>query len=107
MFYEVLNYHEAPYDRVMATGFSADYVMRETQRCVVGAGAGKDVWPGIDIDVPVTAGASQCTADGVKQAVIGAFKGGATGLILSRNFPEMNLDHLSGAGAALDELRLR
>ena len=107
MFYEILNYQEAPYDRVVGTGFSADYVRRETERTVEGAGPGKDVWPGIDIDVPVPAGTSQCTAEGVKQAVLGAFKGGATGLILSRNYPEMNPEHLAGAGAALDELGLR
>jgi hypothetical protein len=113
MFCEVLNYKEASYDKILATGFSTDYVMRETRRCVDGAAAAgaeghaKDVWPGIDIDVPVVAGASQCTAEGVKQAVLAAFKGGATGLILSRNYPEMNPEHFSGAGAALDELGLR
>ncbi|MGN6370147.1 MAG: hypothetical protein ACTHN5_17970 [Phycisphaerae bacterium] len=106
-FYDFLNYNEAPYDKLAAAGFSPDYVQRETQRCVDGAGPGKDVWPGIDIDVPVHPGSSQSTAEGVKQAVLAAFKGGATGLILSRNYPEMNPEHLAGAGAALDELRLR
>ncbi len=103
LMYELLNYKEAPYDTVLGTGFSPDYVMRETKRTVDGA-PGKDVWPGIDIDVPVVEGASKCTAEGVKQAVLAAFKGGATGLILSRNYPEMTPEHLSGAGAALKEL---
>ena len=105
--YEILNYKkEAPYAKLAAAGFTPDYVMRETARTVAGA-PGKDVWPGIDIDVPVPAGTSQCTAESVKEAVIGAFKGGATGLILSRNVPEMNVEHLAGAGMALDELHLR
>ena len=107
--YRFLNYSgEAPFDRVMKTGLSADYVKRETSRCVNDVrGTAVQVWPGIDIDVPVPAGCSQCTAEGVKAAVIGAFEGGAPGVILSRNYPEMVPEHLSGAGAALDELGLR
>jgi len=62
---------------------------------------------GIDIDVPVSPGSSQCTPESVKNTVMAAFKGGATGVILSRNYPEMNPEHLAGAGAALDELGLR
>ncbi len=106
MCYEILNYQETGYDKVKGTGFSADYVMRETARAVEGVGANKHVWPGIDIDVPAEKGSSACTAEGVKAAVLGAFKGGATGLILSRNYPEMSKEHLAGAGAALKELGL-
>jgi hypothetical protein len=106
--YRFLNYREAPLDEVKKTGFSADYVKRETSRAVEDVrGSAVQVWPGIDIDVPVPAGCSQCTADGVKQAVMAAFQGGAPGVILSRNYPEMVPEHLSGAGAALDELGLR
>jgi hypothetical protein len=105
--YRELDYNEAGYDKVMETGLSADYVMRETQRAVDDVKPdGVEVWPGIDIDVPVPAGASQCTAEGVKQAVLAAFRGGASGLVLSRNYSEMNPDHLAGAGAALRELGL-
>ena len=106
--YRMLNYDEAPYDQVMAKGLSPDYVRRETQRAVNDVKAnGVEVWPGIDIDVPVPDGAGHCTAEGVKQACIAAFKGGASGLVLSRNYSEMNPEHLAGAGAALDELGLR
>jgi hypothetical protein len=34
------------------------------------------------------------------------FKGGATGIILSRNYTEMKPENLSGAGGALRELGL-
>lgn len=106
--YRFLNYEEAPYDKVMETGLTADYVLRETRRAVDGVkGRDVQVWPGIDIDVPVPTGASECTAEGVKAAVKGAFAGGATGVVLSRNFPEMKAEHLAAAGAALDELGLR
>jgi hypothetical protein len=105
--YRMLNYQEAPYGEVMQKGLSPDYVMRETRRCVDDVGTKIDVWPGIDIDVPVPEGAGHCTADSVKAACIAAFKGGATGLVLSRNYSEMNPEHLAGAGKALDELGLR
>jgi hypothetical protein len=105
MLYHMLDYREAPYEKVLATGLSADYVKSETQRTVDdAASANVQVWPGIDIDVPVPAGAGKCTPESVKQSVLGAYKGGAKGVILSRNHLEMNPDHLAGAGAALRDL---
>jgi hypothetical protein len=107
MYYDILNYpKESPYNTVKATGFSPDYVHQETARAVAGMGPNKDIWPGIDIDVPAEKGTSTCTAEGVKQAVLSAFSAGATGLILSRNYPEMNPAHLAGAAAALKQLGL-
>jgi len=103
--YDMLDLKEAPYETVTARGLSPDYVKRETRRTLDDvAGTSVQVWPGIDIDVPVPAGASRCTPESVKASVIGAFQGGATGLVLSRNYSEMNLDNLAGAGAALKEL---
>jgi hypothetical protein len=107
IFYEMLNYQEAPYDRVLAAGLSADYVARETRRTLDDGGAGRvAVWPGIDIDVPVPAGAGRCTAQSVKAAVVAAFKAAAPGVILCRNYSEMDPQHLAGAGDALKELGL-
>ena len=106
-FYDMLDYKEAPYDEVTRTGFTADYVKRETQRArddVAGNPTPVEIWPGIDIDVPVPAGASHCTPESVKAAVMAAFQGGATGVVLSRNYSEMDPAHLAGAGAALKEL---
>jgi hypothetical protein len=103
----VLDYQEAPYDKVVSTGLSADYVLRETRRTVEGvAGSATQVWPGIDIDVPVPAGASHCTPKSVKQEVLAVFKGGAQGVILSRNYVEMKPENLAEAGSALRELGL-
>jgi len=100
-----LNYNEAPYDRLAETGFSAEYVARETRRSVAAVtGHPVQMWPGVDIDVPVGAGESHCTPDGVAAAVKAAFQGGAEGIILSRNYVEMKPENLSGAGKALREL---
>ena len=103
--YRQLNYNEAPFDKLAATGFSADYVERETRRAVESvAGHPVQIWPGVDIDVPVSADESHCTPESVAQAVKAAFKGGAQGIILSRNYTEMKPENLSGAGNALREL---
>ncbi len=106
--YRMLDYKEAPYEKVAATGLSADYVLRETRRAVQDvAGFKTQIWPGIDIDVPVAEGSSHCTPESVKQEVQAVFKGGAPGILLSRNYVEMKPEHLSAAGAALRELGLR
>jgi hypothetical protein len=47
---------------------------------------------------------TSCTPESVKAAVLGAFSGGAAGVVLSRKYSEMMLDNLGGAGAALAEL---
>jgi hypothetical protein len=100
-----LGYDEAPYDKLAATGFSAGYVARETRRSVDSvSGHPVQIWPGVDIDVPVEKGESHCTPDSVAGAVKAAFAGGAQGIILSRNYTEMKPENLSGAGQALREL---
>ncbi len=105
--YRVLDYQEAPYDKLASTGFSADYVLRETKRALEGvAGTSTQVWPGVDIDVPVPAGASHCTPESVRQEVLAVFKAGAPGVFLSRNYVEMKPENLAGAGAALRDLGL-
>ena len=107
MFFQQLNYQEAPFDKLAATGFPADYVGRETRRSVEAVtGHPVQIWPGVDIDVPVEKSESHCTPESVAGAVKAAFKGGATGIILSRNYTEMKPENLSGAGGALRELGL-
>ncbi len=104
VYYDMLNYQEAAYDEVSQKGFSSDYVKRETQRCFDDAGGKVEVWPGIDVNVPVPRGASQRTAAGVKSDMLAAFAGGATGVVLSRIYSEMDPTVLAGAGDALREL---
>ncbi|HXS68824.1 MAG TPA: twin-arginine translocation signal domain-containing protein, partial [Candidatus Polarisedimenticolia bacterium] len=92
-----LGYDEVAYDRLAATGFSAGYVERETRRSVESvAGHPAQIWPGVDIDVPVGRGQGHCTPESVASAVKAAFAGGAKGIILSRNYTEMKPENLSG-----------
>ncbi|HVM61400.1 MAG TPA: twin-arginine translocation signal domain-containing protein [Verrucomicrobiae bacterium] len=103
--YRTLDYQEVPYNKLATASFSPDYVFREVKRALDGvAGSATQIWPGVDIDVPVPEGASHCTPESVKEEVLAVFKAGAPGVFLSRNYVEMKPENLSGAGAALREL---
>ena len=78
-----------------------DYVQRETRRAVDDvAGKPVHVWPGIDIDVPVPAGASKCTAAGVRDAVLAAFRDQV--LYLKHNLNARAIGSLKGTSASIN-----
>ncbi|HKW62910.1 MAG TPA: twin-arginine translocation signal domain-containing protein [Candidatus Acidoferrum sp.] len=105
--YGLMNFKERSYDQIPHTGLSSDYVFRETKRVLAGVeGTNTLIWPGIDIDIPTDAGNSKCTPQSVKEAVLAAFRAGASGVLLSRKYSEMRLANLSGAGDAVRELKL-
>ncbi len=101
---KLLQLDEAPYAELPTAGFSPEYVRRETERAVAGVDRRTKIYSGIDIDIPTGPHDTKCTREGVKQAVLAAFAGGAQGVVLSRKYSEMWLDHLAGAGDALREL---
>jgi hypothetical protein len=105
--YAWMGFKERSYDQIPHTGFSGDYVYRETKRALEGvAGTRTLIWPGIDIDIPTEHENSKCTPQSVKDAVLAVFHAGAPGVILSRKYSEMRLADLSGAGEAIRELKL-
>jgi len=105
--YRVMNYKEGQYGEIASTGFTADYVYRETKRALEDvAGTKTEIWPGIDIDVPTPGGKSKSTPENVRAAVIGAMRAGAQGVLLSRTYTEMKIENLAGAGNAMRELGL-
>lgn len=106
--YRVLDYGpEANMQTLAATGFSPDYVLRETRRARAGLeGTKTKLWPGIDIDIPTGPGHARCTPEGTKAAVKAAFNGTADGVILSRKYSEMKLGNLRAAGSALRDLKV-
>ena len=134
MYYNILGYNgEAPLGKLSTTGFSSDYVYRETKRALADVqlarvpmpGLSADfvappskreipgvpqeilIYPGIDIDIPTAKGEKQTQPDDVRGAMKAAFSAGAPGVILSRKYSEMKLDNLSGAGAALKDLGIK
>lgn len=105
--YRILDYQEKNLEQIPATGWSSDYVYRETKRAKEGLKGTKTLlWPGIDIDIPTANGHSKCTPEGTKDALLAAFRGGADGVILSRKYSEMKLANLSGAGDTIKQLKL-
>jgi hypothetical protein len=104
--YDVMQYRDAPLDRLAASGLAADYVERETRRALAGAGPALKIWPGIDIDIPTGARSKKTQPEDVYAAVKAAFAGGAHGVLLSRKYSEMRLANLRAAGRAVRDLRL-
>jgi hypothetical protein len=124
---KLLQLDEGDYEKLPQTGFTADYVRRETERAVAGVGGQSKIYPGIDIDIPVGVAKqrglesprdlgtkinwddnegelTRCTRESVRDATLAAFEGGAEGVVLSRKYSEMLLDNLSGAGDAVRSL---
>jgi len=107
-YYKIMNYQEAPYDKLATTGLSADYVARETKRAVEEVAGDVMIYPGIDIDVPTLTTAKtqekRTSPDDVRAALRAAFGAGANGVVLSREYAEMWLANLSAAGDTLREI---
>ncbi len=104
-FYDVMNYHEAPYDQLHTAGLSVDYLGHETRRAIEGvSGTNVQIYSGIDIDVPTKATDKRTKPEDVRRSVMAAFDAGANGVVLSREYVEMWLTNLSAAGDALREV---
>jgi hypothetical protein len=101
--YRVLDYrNEKPLADIPKTGFSADYVYRETTRARQALDGTKTLlWPGIDIDIPTGATESKSTPESTRDAVAAALRGGSDGVLLSRKYSEIKLANLRGAGLAI------
>jgi hypothetical protein len=114
--YRVLGYDEVPYAKLRETGLYRTFVYRESKRAMDGArGTNVKMLPGVEIDIPVLradlGGAkgpvARCTRQGVKDVITQAFRAGVPGVVLSREYTEMQGDHLSGVGDAVREMGLR
>ncbi len=87
-----------------ANGFPARYVSDFTARYVEATGGKIPVYPGLGVGVEEEAKAV-APAD-VEQMVEAAFEGGASGIIISRNYSEMQRRNLAAVGSALKHLGL-
>jgi hypothetical protein len=107
-YYKIMNYQEAPYDKLATAGLSADYVARETRRALAGVAGEVQIYPGIDIDVPTlikgNAPKKHTEPSDVHASIQAAFGAGADGVILSREYAEMWLANLAAAGDALRQI---
>jgi hypothetical protein len=100
----LLNYgDEAKLEDLATAGLSPDYVFRETQRALIGVKGKCGILPGIDIGIPVGKGSRIASPDDTYQATLAGFSAGASGVILSRKYSEMELANLAAAGRAIRE----
>jgi hypothetical protein len=90
-------------EEMMKRGFSADYVYRETKRCVDGVGGRIPVYAGVGFDIPWQDQRFPSDSELVYQATLKAFEAGAAGLVVSREYDEMRLENLRAVGRAVKD----
>lgn len=115
--YRLMGYEEAPYPQVRETGLKRDFVFRESRRAMDAArGTNTAILAGIDVDIPVLpldlggtdpSKAARRTRGDVAASVRQAFQAGVDGIVVSREYTEMQLDHLSGVADAIRALSVR
>jgi hypothetical protein len=99
-YYKVMGYKEASYDQLGPSGLSVNYIASETKRAIADTNHSIQVYPSVDINVPISSGWKQTTPEGVKSEVEAAFAAGGDGVVLSREYTEMWLANLAAAGDA-------
>lgn len=106
--YRVMNLRERGYAELPYTGLSPDYVYRETRRTVEDVkGTKTQIWPGLDVDIAnVDLQFSRCSPPVVNECTKACFRGGGTGLVISRKYSEMKLVNLAAVGDALREMKI-
>lgn len=92
---------EPELDEMDERGFSADYVYRETKRCVQGVNDQIPVYPGLGFDIPWGGDHFPSEPDLVYQTTMKAFEAGASGLVVSREYDEMRLPNLNAVRRAV------
>jgi hypothetical protein len=100
LYYKIMNYDEKPYDEMAQSGLSVDYIARETKRAIADTGHSIQIYPSVDINVPIQPGWKKTTPGAVTAEVQAAFGAGADGIVLSREYTEMWLANLAAAGEA-------
>jgi hypothetical protein len=106
-YYETFGYdrkREPSVDQLDKSGFSPDYVYRETKRTVVETAGRAKVYPGIGFDVPWNNEHYPSAPENVYQAVWKGFDAGGDGIVVSREYDEMRLPNLKAVGAAVRDV---
>ena len=107
LYYAIFGYdrnREPKVDQLETTGFSPDYVYRETKRSVASAAGKTKIYTGVGFDVP---NSPADDSGRIHQATLNSFAAGASGIVVSREYEEMRLPHLRAVGQAIRELTSR
>lgn len=104
LYYAMFGYDRATeprFSELGRRGFSPEYVYRETKHTVASAGGKTKIYAGIGFDVP---GSPPDDPDTIYQSTVRAFDAGAHGIVVSREYEEMEIDHLRAVGRAYREV---
>jgi hypothetical protein len=110
LYYDLFGYDkkvEPKFDQLATTGFSPDYVYRETKRSVASAAGKTKIYTGVGFDVPWGSATMPADPEKVYEAVLKAFEGGADGIVVSREYEEMRLPNLKAVGRAMREVNAK
>lgn len=91
----------APRREAPMAGFKPAYVKEWTARLI--EETGKPVYPGIGVGVGHPGESKAITPEEVREGVHAGFEGGASGVMISRNYSEADLANLAAVGEALRE----
>ena len=95
---------EPKLDQLEKTGFSPEYVYRETKRSVASAEGKTKIYTGIGFDVPWGDTPVPADPEKIYEAVVKSFEAGATGIVVSRDYAEMRVPNLKAVGRAMAEV---
>jgi len=107
LYYDIFGYDktkEPGVEELATTGFSPDYVFRETRRSVASAAGKTRIYPGIGFDVPWGSKPMPADPEKVYESVKKAFEAGGAGIVVSREYEEMRVPNLKAVGRAMREL---
>ncbi|CAN5754394.1 hypothetical protein BH18ACI5_BH18ACI5_04100 [soil metagenome] len=76
-------------------------MFRETQRSIASAEDKTKIYTGVGFDVP---GSPPDNPDAIHEPVVKSFEAGAHGIVVSREYEEMKLEHLRAVGRAFREV---
>jgi hypothetical protein len=76
-------------------------VFRETKRSVASANGQTKIYTGVGFDVP---GSPRDDPETVYRSTLQAFAAGAHGIVVSREYEEMKIEHLRAVGRAVREV---
>jgi hypothetical protein len=107
LYYDIFGYDkktEPSLAELGRRGFSPEYVFRETQHSVASANSKTKIYTGVGFDVP---GSLPDDPETIYRATLRAFDAGAHGIVASREYEEMKVDHLRAVGRAVREVKAR
>ena len=93
----------APYAEAARSGFKPDYVRRWTADLVAATNGRCKVYSGIGVGVGDGGETKPITPDEVREGVHAAYDGGASGILISRNYSEASLASIEAVGSVLKE----